>query len=362
MSIILFFVILFVLVLVHEFGHFIVAKRSGIRVDEFAFGFPPKLFGKKWGETTYSFNALPLGGYVKIYGENPDDVEEQDRKRSFIGKPRIIQALVVIAGIIFNLLLAWVLLSIVLMIGIASPLDETNSKYVKTPQVMITGVHPGTPAETAGLLAGDVVSRLSDGRDSIDITTTENLSDFIGVREGRQVTLTYQRKAETKEVSITPVSGLAPDGAAIGIYMDLVGTLQLPPHKALWEGAIKTYQYTEMTAVGIYTFLLGAILGQGDFSQVTGPVGIVNAVGDAAHVGFANLLLFTALISINLAVINLIPFPALDGGRLLFIAIEAVMRRQITPAVANALNFVGFALLMLLMLFVTYHDVAKLLP
>ncbi len=360
MSIVLFFVILLVLVLVHEFGHFIVAKKAGIRVDEFAFGFPPKLFGKKWGETTYSFNALPLGGYVKIYGENPDDVDADNRKRSFIGKPRIIQALVIIAGIVFNLILAWILLAAVLMIGIASPLDETNSAYVKSPMVMITGVHEDTPAEAAGLLAGDVVTHISDGRDSIDVTATENLSDFIGVREGRPVTITYQRKDETKEVTITPVSGLSQNGAAIGIYMDLVGTLQLPLHKALYEGAIKTYQYTELTVVGIYTFLFGAIIGQGDFSQVTGPVGIVNAVGDAANVGFANLLLFTALISINLAVINLIPFPALDGGRLLFIAIEAIMRRQITPSIANALNLVGFALLMLLMLVVTWHDVANL--
>jgi regulator of sigma E protease len=360
MSIILFFVILFVLVIAHEFGHFIVAKKAGIRVDEFAFGFPPKLFGKKWGETTYSFNALPLGGYVKIYGENPDEVDDSDRKRSFIGKPRIIQALVIVAGIFFNLILAWVLLAAVLMIGIASPVDEANSKYVDTPQVMITGVHPGTPAEAAGLRAGDVVTHLSDGRDSIDVTTTDNLSDFIGVREGRSVTITYERKDEIKEATITPVSGLAPNGAAIGIYMDLVGILQLPLHKALWEGAIKTYQYTEMTAVGIYTFLMGAIMGQGDFSQVTGPVGIVNAVGDAANVGFANLLLFTALISINLAVINVIPFPALDGGRLLFIGIEAVMRRQITPVIANTFNLVGFALLMLLMLAVTWHDVANL--
>lgn len=360
MSILLFFVILFVLVLVHEFGHFIVAKKSGIRVDEFAFGFPPKLFGKKWGETTYSFNALPLGGYVKIYGENPDDVGEHDKKRSFIGKPRLIQALVIVAGIVFNLLLAWVLLALVLMIGIASPIDETNSKYVNAPQVMITGVHPDTPAEAAGLLAGDVVTHITDGRDNVDVTTTDHLSDFIGVREGRSVTVTYERNDEIKKATIIPVSGLAPDGAAIGIYMDLVGTLRLPLHKALWEGAIKTYQYTEMTAVGIYTFLLGAILGQGDFSQVTGPVGIVNAVGDAAHVGFANLLLFTALISINLAVINLIPFPALDGGRLLFITIEALMRREIKPAVANALNLAGFALLMLLMLIVTWHDIANL--
>jgi regulator of sigma E protease len=346
-------------VLVHEFGHFIVAKKAGIQVDEFAFGFPPRLFSKKFGETTYSFNALPLGGYVKIYGENPDDVTDHDRKRSFIAKPRSVQALVIVAGIVFNILLAWVLLSATLMIGVPAPVDSEEGYAVTNPQIMITGVREDAPAAQGGLLSGDVIERLSDGRDTVEATTPESVSGFIGVREGRAITLTYLRKGEHKEVVLLPVSGLSPSGAAIGIYMDAVGTLKLPIHKALWLGAIKTYQYTQLTAVGIYTFLFDTITGHGDFTQVTGPVGIVHAVGEAANVGIANLLLFTALISINLAVINVLPFPALDGGRLFFIIIEAIMRKPIPAKIANTFNFVGFALLMLLMLVVTYHDLFR---
>jgi regulator of sigma E protease len=359
MSILLFFVILLVLVLVHEFGHFIVAKKAGIRVDEFAFGFPPRLFTKKFGETTYSFNALPLGGYVKIYGENPDDVTDHDRKRSFIAKPRPVQALVIVAGIVFNILLAWVLLSATLMIGIPAPVDSADGYAVTMPRIMITGVHDSAPAALGGLLSGDVIERLSDGRDTVEVTTPESVSGFIGVREGRPITLTYLRKGEHKEVTLLPVSGLSPSGAAIGIYMDMVGTLRLPIHKALWVGGVKTYQYTQMTAVGIYGFIGNTITGHADFSQVTGPVGIVHAVGEAANVGVVNLLLFTALISINLAVINVLPFPALDGGRLLFIIIEAIMRKPIPAKIANTFNLTGFALLMLLMLAVTYHDIFR---
>lgn len=359
MSILLFFVVLLVLVLVHEFGHFIVAKKAGIRVDEFAFGFPPRLFAKKFGETTYALNALPLGGYVKIYGENPDDVEDRDRKRSFIGKPRYIQALVIVAGIVFNILLAWLLISATLMIGIPAPVDGEDGYAVTSPKVMITEVHDHAPAAAAGLLPGDVIERLSDGRDTVLVTTPESVSGFIGPREGRAITITYLHKGVSKEATLLPVSGISPTGGAIGIYMDVVGTLKLPIHKALWVGAIKTYQYTQMTATGIYGFLANIIMGKGDFSQVTGPVGIVHAVGEAANIGVANLLLFTALISINLAVINVLPFPALDGGRLFFIIIEAIMRRPISPKIANSLNIAGFALLMLLMIVVTYHDIFR---
>ncbi len=362
MSIILFIVVLLVLVVAHEFGHFIIAKAAGIRVDEFAFGFPPKIWGKKWGETTYSFNALPLGGYVKIYGEDPNEVaNDSDRKRSFTAQPLRIQASVIVGGVLFNLLLAWILITATLMIGIPTMADEGDQYVLTNPRLMITGVHENSPSSIAGIKSGDVIISVSDGMKSIDGTTPDGVTKFIATHEAQPLTFTYKRKSEIHTTVITPVQGIAPSRAAVGIYMDMVGTLELPFHVALWEGLHKTYQYTVLTATGLWTFLSSAIVGKSDFSQVTGPVGIVNAVGEAASIGFVNLLFFTALISINLAVINVIPFPALDGGRLLFIVIEAIMRRPINVKVANTFNFVGFALLMLLMVAVTYNDIAKLL-
>lgn len=362
MSVILFFIVLFVLVIAHEFGHFIIAKKAGIRVDEFAFGFPPRLGSIKKGETRYSFNALPLGGYVKIFGEDPTEVGESiDKKRSFSAQPLYIQAAVIVAGVVFNLLLAWFLLTATLMIGIPAPADGGDGYTVSGVQLMVTGVRPGTPAELSGFASGDKLISLSDGNDTVTELTPERVSAFIGPRENRPITAVYNRKGVETTVTLIPVSDIVPDAAAIGIQMDMVGTLQLPPHIALWEGLKKTYQYTVLTADGIYAFLKSAVMGESDFSQVTGPVGIVQAVGDAAGVGFSNLLLFTALISINLAVINVIPFPALDGGRLLFIVIEAVTRRPINVKVANMFNLGGFALLMLLMLLVTWHDIVNLM-
>ncbi|MEK7118741.1 MAG: site-2 protease family protein [Patescibacteria group bacterium] len=361
MSVIIFIVVLLLLVLVHEFGHFIVAKKAGIRVDEFAFGFPPKLWSVTKGETTYALNALPLGGYVKIYGENLDEVKAADNKRSFVAQPRLIQGVVIVAGIVFNLLFAWFLFSAAFMVGVPAPADAGEGYTVKNPELMVTGTGDSSPAALAGIASGDVLKKLSDGETEVIATNADQVIAFIAPREGNIIMLSYERGGEEHAVAVTPVAGIVPDAAAIGIYMDTIGTLQLPPHLALWEGLQKTYQFTVMTTVGIAGFLRDALLGQSNFDEVAGPVGIVREVANAAGLGFTNLLLFAALISINLAVINIIPFPALDGGRLLFVLIEGAIRRPINPSIANVLNVAGFAFLMLLMVTVTYHDIVKLM-
>ena len=355
-----FLVVILALVLIHEFGHFIIAKRAVFASMNLPFGFPPKIWGKKWGETTYSFNALPLGGYVKIYGENPGEVTEgADLSRSFTHKSRWIQGFVLTGGVIFNLLLAWLLISTTLMIGVPAVVDSDMVYPISDQRVMVTGIHEKSPAEESAMKAGDYLLSVGDGNESVIATSPEVVTDFISAREGQPLTVSFEHNGVSGESLIAPVSGIVPEHPAIGIYMDMVGTLKLPVHIALFEGLKRTYLYTELTAVGIAQFLSTAVMGQSDFSQVAGPVGIVNAVGDAADAGIVNLLFFTAIISINLAVINVLPFPALDGGRLLFVVIEGITRRPIKAQVVNVLNFTGFALLMLLMVVVTYHDIAK---
>ena len=362
MSILIFIVILLVLVVSHEFGHFIVAKKSGIRVDEFSFGFPPKLFGKKFGETTYNVNALPLGGYVKIFGESPDEesLNGPDSKRSFVNKPWYIQAAVLVAGVSMNFLVAWILLSVGFMSGLPTSVGSAPAGSVITNEALtVTSVTKGSPAEIAGLKAGDKISQLKTLNDITETPSTDSVSYFVKRHGGESINVTYTRGQEVRELQVTPVS-VESGTPAIGISMDMIGKLSLPVHIAIWEGLKLSWDVLAQTVLGFYNLIHSALIGQGDMSAVTGPIGIVGVVGDAAQFGFIYLLSFTALISINLVVINLIPFPALDGGRLLFLLIEKIKGSRIKPQVANVANMIGFGILMLFMVFVTYHDIVKL--
>lgn len=361
MDILIFFVILFALVLVHEWGHFAAARAFKIRVDEFAFGFPPRLFSVKKGETEYSFNALPIGGYVKIHGEDPEKMEpnDPDRARSLMARPKWQQATVIVAGIIMNIVLAWALLTASLAIG--APASADGAPYpVRDAKLTVVALAPDSPAKTAGIREMDAILGVSAGTDSVAPTAPQDVIDFVGGRGGEEVAFMLERGGETIVLSAVPQDGIVLGRAAVGITMDQVGTMRVPLHLAPIEGAKRTWYVTEMTAVGLYEFFSKAFIGQANLDQVTGPVGIVKAVGTAADSGFSDTLVFAAIISINLAIINLIPFPALDGGRLLFVGIEAIIRRSIPVKVAGYANLVGFALLMLLMLVVTANDVMKL--
>lgn len=362
MSIVIFIVVLVVLIVAHEFGHFIIAKKSGIRVDEFGVGFPPKLWGKKMGETEYTVNAIPFGGFVKIFGENPGEPTIDTDPRSFSNKPREIQALVVAGGIIFNILFAWILISAGYMIGMPASQDSAPfGAPVRNSAVVITEVRAETPAATAGLVAGDAIKALRAPDATLAPKGAGEIGPFIAAHAGEELAIAYERNGKPGEVTVTPVEGVVPDRAAIGIAMDDIGTVRLWPHQALWQGGVMTASLTAETAKGIAQFFKDLFVrDEAALAQVMGPVGLVGVVGDAASVGFSYLLLLAALISINLAIINLIPFPALDGGRLLFIAIEAARGKAINPRVTNTANAVGFALLIALMVLVTWSDIAKL--
>jgi regulator of sigma E protease len=374
MSVIIFLIILAILVLVHEFGHFIVAKKSGIRVDEFGLGFPPRIFGwkPKNSETTYSLNIIPFGGFVKIFGENPDkdSIEGHDSKRSMVHKPKYIQVAVLLAGIIFNIIFAWLLISFGFMMGLPSSLAGDQGQVIENSHVVVTSILATSPAGHANFKIGDKILFVSAGVQSAknphpdviqgDQVTISNVQKIIADHQNDTLLFLDQRGNQNISVSVVPAKGIVPGKKAIGISMDNIGTLKLPFFKALWKGAFLTYDLTKLTAISIVQFIYHAIIGKADFTQVTGPVGIAGIVGDAQQLGFIYLLSFTAFISINLAVLNLIPFPALDGGRVLFVLIESLKRSPIKPQIANAINTIGFALLILLMIVVTYHDILRL--
>lgn len=363
MTIILFVVILAILIIVHELGHFLIAKWSGIRVDEFGLGFPPRLVGWKRGETTYSLNALPFGGFVRIFGEDPGaEVPKEERTRNFGFKPKSIQTLVLAGGILFNIVFAWLLISLGFMTGMPVPEGYSAAGETENIQVLIAGVANNSPANYAGLQAGDSIVSLQAGDQKIDKFSVDDIRNFMAANANQKVSVEYIRNQETATVDVVPVVGIGSvtDRATIGVTLQVVGTLKVSFFRALWEGAKLTYDLTIATVVGLYQFLSRAVIGQAQLSEVTGPVGIANLVGDASRLGFVYLLSFTAFISINLAVINFIPFPALDGGRILFVLIEKIKGTPINPKVANVFNAVGFFLLIGLMLIVTYHDITLL--
>lgn len=361
MSALLFILVLFVLVLVHEWGHFIVARKTGMRVDEFGIGFPPRLWGKKRGETLYSLNAVPLGGFVKIYGEDLEaQVDAADSSRAFTSKSLWAQAAVLVAGVTMNILFAWLLFTIAFTGGTKESVDEASASA--SAELTVMSVLDGSPAAEAGLRPGDHVVKVvnTDGHPVERLVPTE-VSGFI--QDQDMVSLTVLRGGEEVTKEVSTARNLAPDAPekrVIGITMGLIEEVERPFYVAAYEAGKYTIQSIGAIVVGISSLIYNAFLFQADFSGVAGPVGIAGLVGDAAAFGFTSLLMFTAFISLNLAVINLLPFPALDGGRLLFVIIDAIKGSPVPVRFAQTANMVGFALLMLLMAVVTFHDIARI--
>ncbi len=364
MSIILFIIILAVLILVHEFGHFIVAKKSGVRVDEFGLGFPPKLWAKKFGDTLYTLNAIPFGGFVKIFGEDPhsEEMKDVDKSTSFYYKPKWVQALILVAGVVFNIIFAWILISTTFMIGFPATEGHSSFGEVTDAKMTITAVSKDSPAENSGIKTGDTVLFVSSdaGFSQGESLSVENIQQVIGGSEAKVEILYKDSEGEIKTAFIDTRFDEASGRNVIGVSLDKVGILKLPFHYALLEGVRTTYLFTKATAVGLGNFLWNVVTFKSDFSQVSGPVGIASIVGEASGLGIVYLLSLVAVISINLAIINLVPFPALDGGRLLFVLIESITRRPINPKFAIWANTAGFILLIILMIVVTGHDIFRL--
>ncbi|HEU5114988.1 MAG TPA: RIP metalloprotease RseP [Candidatus Paceibacterota bacterium] len=360
MYIIIFLIILAVLVLVHEFGHFFAAKRFGVRVDEFGLGFPPALIKKKVGETLYTLNAVPFGGFVKIFGETPESAAVEPDSRSFVSKPRFVQAVILLAGIIMNVLFAWVLFSAAYMTGMTTGVSQEYAAYIHDTHIIVLSTIAGSPAAKAGLTEGDEVFSLGVGGATTTIDSAASIQEVTKLSKGKPMTLEVLRGANKKYVTVTPSMSPLSGEYAIGISMDEVGKASLPIHLAIFEGAKLTGSLFASIFEGLYSLIHDAILGHADVSQLSGPVGIARLVGDASKLGFSYLLSFTAFISLNLAALNLLPFPALDGGRILFVIIEAIRRKPIRTRTANIANLIGFGLIILLMIFVTYHDILNL--
>lgn len=393
MSVLIFLAVLFLLVLVHEWGHFIVAKLTGMRVDEFGIGFPPRLFGIKRGETEYTFNAFPIGGFVKIFGEDgtnepssPVSNEVRDRRsealaeageggedgdgaplgqgndRSFSSKSKWAQAAVLVAGVSMNVIFAWFLFTLAFSIGVQTAVSEEEAS--ESAKLVITEMLADGPAARAQLAPGAVITSVATQGESLERLTPSTFSEFIGAHSNEDVVIAYRLGNEMRITTLKPETGVLegePERAAVGVALSLVDVVVRPLHIAAYDALIHTAVSLKEITLGLGKLFGDIFRLQADLSQVAGPVGIVGLVGDASAFGMTALIMFTAFISLNLAIINLLPFPALDGGRIVFVLIEAVKGSPITPRYALALNTVGFALLILLMVIVTWNDIAKLI-
>jgi regulator of sigma E protease len=363
MSFIIFIAILVALVWVHELGHFSVAKLFGIRVDEFAIGFPPRLLTVKWGETRYSFNLILVGGYVSIHGENDSKAEDP---RSFAAKPRPVQAAVVVAGIISNVLFAWLILSAGYMAGLPSAIEHDGVGDVTNARPTIISVLPGSPAQKAGIEANDIVLSVETAREKRDLRTLNTdrqavgVHDFLTTHQDDSIGLVVERRGEEKDFIVRAAEGLVDGRKVLGVQLEDMGVLRLPPHLALVQGAVVAKNILVEEAKALSGFFKNIFVGQADFAEVSGPIGIVNVGSQMVNQGWATIIFITALISINLALINVLPVPGLDGGRLLFIVIESIIRRPISPRLATGLTIAGFALVITLMVVISAHDIAKL--
>ncbi len=358
-TLIIFIAVLSVLVFVHEFGHFVMAKRAGMKVEEFGFGFPPRLFGIKRGETEYSINWIPFGGFVKILGE---DGEQKDNPRSFAFAGIRVRSGVVIAGVIMNFLLAVVLLTIVnatgLRIGLANDQIGQNVRNIK---VQIIQIVPGSPASLAGLKPLDEIVGFEIGNQKYPTVTVEKVQALVNENRGREIIVDIQNGNSIDKIKIVPRQNPPPGEGALGVSLALTGLVRYPWYQAIERGVVDSAMILEQTVIGYATIIKNAVLTGKAGTELSGPVGIAVITGQAAKLGLTYLLQFVALISINLAILNIIPFPALDGGRLLFIIIEKIKGKPVHKKIENAVNSVGFALLILLMIYVTTKDIIKFL-
>lgn len=364
MTVLIFLAVLFVLILVHEWGHYITAKKTGMQVDEFGIGFPPKLYGRKIGETEYTLNALPIGGFVRIAGENAEDIAagESDNPRSFVRQPKWAQALVLIAGVAMNVIFAWFVFVIVFLLGTQTVVDEAVAP-AGTP-VSVIQVLPGSPADSAGLSIGDTITSVTAGTSTLAELTPSNFVSFVGANVTASITVAYLAEGSAESVVLQAETGVMPDDAdrpGIGLGVGYLVEESYSFGAALMRATDRTVDMLVAVTVGLGSLLSQAVMGENPLAQMAGPVGIAGMVGDAAAVGFTSLLLFTAFISLNLAVINLLPFPALDGGRLIMVAIETVTRRPINPVWVMRVNTVGIVLLLWLMVIVTINDIMRIL-
>lgn len=350
MNIIIFILILGILILVHELGHFITAKLNDIYVEEFGFGLPPRLIGKKIGETIYSLNLLPFGGFVKLFGEEYHElnkpIDQTLKKRAFAYKSPLAKISVMVGGVIGNFLLGWLLISFLFTQGVPTP----------TNKVIIDSIQANSPAQAAGLKEKDIILKIIQ----YPLSST---TDFVNLTKkflGKNITLTIQRGGHTFNVKITP-RVTAPKGQGpLGVVITNFIEKKYIWYQAPFYGLIESFKITTQILKELIKMVIQFVTFQGSKVEVTGPIGIARYTSQAIKFGQNALLELLALLSLNLGVVNILPFPALDGGRLIFVLYEWLTKKRVNGKIERNLNFIGFAVLISLAIIISINDIIKI--
>jgi regulator of sigma E protease len=358
-TIILFIGILVIVVIGHEFGHFIVAKWNGVKVEEFGFGLPPKIWGfkPKNSETEYNINLLPIGGYVKLLGEEGDN---RDNPRSFASKKPWQRIAILSAGVIMNIIIAVIAFTIVGMLGSQVVINdsEINSDKYSNVAFRIATVAKDSPAEKSDLKFGDEIQSIA----GIEIVNKDELNNIIKDNIGQSIDIVIERGSQTLTKTLEPRENPPEGQGAIGISTQLTGMQKFSFFESLKLSFIRIYVIISTTL-----YILGQMI-MSVFTQaplpaeadVTGPVGLVQVVGDIRDLGFTYIITFVGLISTSLALFNILPIPALDGGRIVFVTIEWIKGSPVSQVLENKFHIIGYSVLMLLFLLVTIKDIINL--
>ena len=384
LTFLIFIAVLAVLVLSHEFGHFIVARSSGMKVYEFGFGFPPRIVGFQWQKnangknklkliwgkpkkimedegaalpsealakdgTVYSLNLIPLGGFVQIKGENGEETGTD----SFGAQKAWKRAATLAAGGAMNIILAFILLTSGFMMGLPQAVDGLPSGVtVKDSHLEIIEAMAGKPAAEAGLQAGDSIV----GLDDLQNPSIAAMQNYVDSHKNQDIKITIKRGDQTLQKSIHPFIYPDTGKGGLGVSLVEVGLVSYPWYKAMYYGLLMTGFYLKEIFFSFYYLIAGLFAGNHMADAVSGPVGIAVMTGQVARLGFSYLLNFMALLSLNLAVLNILPIPALDGGRLLFLLISKIKRKPISQRYEQLAHGLGFTLLMLLVVVITIKD------
>ncbi len=359
MTIISAIVLLGVLIFVHELGHFIVAKLSGVKVLKFSLGFGPRVVGKQFGETEYLLSALPLGGYVKMLGEEPDEeLPPHEAERAFNLQPVSKKALIVFAGPLFNILFTYIIFTLVLSVGL-----PINIPVIKRLKPTIDQVEKGYPAQKAGLKAGDLVKEI-DGR---PIDTWFDLVNVVSRSPGKELEFTVQRGDRLIKLRITPmrVEEKGPGGkkvviGRIGVRKTGGGFFETIEAKGLLQAPVMGARATYRMGFFIVDSIKMLVTGEVSLKNLGGPVTIIKESGKAASAGILAYIMFMALLSVNLGVLNLLPIPILDGGHLLLFAVEAMKGEPLNERTIIIVHKIGYAILIILMGFALYNDFVRI--